>query len=378
MRFLITVPTYWRPQEERETGIYDHPTPLGEEGTLSRLLDSLIPVAATVPVAVIAAVTDPAVEDAAAGQLRTMIEPYRRKLPIALFSRSDLQFLAARFSVLGYVSDGIGLVGYGNVRNLQLVIGAALGVDALIGLDDDEQVPGDYLRRARRFIGEEHAGSRILGVVGPYREELAPAIRDSNPLLERGRWIRSGISALESAGKRLVETAIGFGGNMVIHQDLFTHVPFDPYIPRGEDIDYITTCRMQGYKFWWDHDLFVHHSPPDRFRRPPCAMLRTDVVRFIYSREKIAVAVARGLPTPDLDPYPGRFLRDDLAQQSFRALRGVCPDQESAQAFVDSTILRAREVASNYFPFQDRWKDLMAKIKVDKLISDYIRRKLDI
>lgn len=377
MKLLITVPTYWRGQEEKRVEIYDHPTPIGEEGTLPRLLDSLVSVSSTVPIVVIAAVTDPEVEATAASQLQAMIDPYRRKLPIALFSRSDLDFLVARFSALGYKADGIGLVGYGNVRNLQLVIGTALGVDALIGLDDDEQVPDEYLLRARRFIGEEYEGAPILGVVGPYREELTQAKRDPNPLLERGRWIRNGINALESADKELVETSIGFGGNMVIHQDLFTHVPFDPYIPRGEDIDYITTCRIQGYKFWWDDDLFVYHTAPDRFRRSPCAMLRTDIARFIYSREKIAAAVARGLPTPgDLDPYPGRFLRNDLVELSLRALREVCPEEESSQAFVDDTVLRVREAASKYFPFKKHWERLMAKIKADKATNEYIRTKL--
>ncbi|HDL85128.1 MAG TPA: hypothetical protein ENH11_02160 [Candidatus Acetothermia bacterium] len=379
MKLLITVPTYWRPRVETRTGIYDHPTPIGEEGTLPRLLDSLVSVASAAPVAVIAAVTDPVVEEAAASKVRTMIEPYRGKLPIALFSRSEMESIAARFSALGYTTDGIGLIGYGSVRNLQLVIGTILGVDAVIGLDDDEEVGLGYLRQVHRFIGEKYEEVPILGVVGPYREAATMPINDSNPFLERGKWIRDGISALEIAGKRLVETSIGFGGNMVIHRDLFNRVPFDPHISRGEDIDYITTCRMHGHKFWWNRDLFVRHFPPDRFRRPPCAMLRADIARFIYSREKIAVAVSRGLLAPgDLDPYPGRFLREDLVQQSLRALHKVCPEEESAQAFVDSTVLRARDAASEYFRFQAQWEALMERIGADKQLSNYVRHKFDI
>ncbi len=378
MKLLITVPTYWRPRVETEPGAYDHPTPIGEENTLPRLLDSLVSVSSTVPIAVIAAVTDPEVEEAAASRVQMIIEPYRGRLPIALFSRSEMRFIAARLSALGYTTDGIGLIGYGSVRNLQLVIGAVLGVDALIGLDDDEQVPPGYLPRAGQFIGKTYEGAPILGVVGPYRQAQAAQVNDSNPFLERGRWIREGIFALEATGEELVETSIGFGGNMVIHRDLFTRVPFDPHISRGEDIDYITTCRMYGYKFWWDHDLFVEHFPPDRFHRPPCTMLRTDIARFIYSREKIAVAASKGLlPPGDLDPYPGRFLREDLVQQSLRALHRVCSEEKSAQEFVDSLISHARDAANEYFALQSKWEEMITRMKEDKLLRDYIRHKLD-
>ncbi|HLI57488.1 MAG TPA: hypothetical protein VKY26_10725, partial [Actinomycetota bacterium] len=44
-RIAVVVPTYWtRPGGEARAGdaVYDHPTPVDDEGTLGRLLESLV------------------------------------------------------------------------------------------------------------------------------------------------------------------------------------------------------------------------------------------------------------------------------------------------------------------------------------------------
>lgn len=383
MNLLVTVPTYWRAPED-ESGMYDHPTPIGERGTLPQLLDSLVGCEEKTSIAVIVGGTDPEIAEAAGEHVRALIEPYRGKFAIALFAMPDMRFLADRASAYGFSPDVIGLVGYGKIHNLQLLIGALLGVDAVIGLDDDEEVPSGYLSRAQRFIGSEYAGEPVLGVVGPYREaKEGLVVRSANPFLERGRWIKSGIFALATAPwGTLMDTPIGFGGNIVIHRVLFTHIPFDPYIPRGEDIDYIMTCRMHGRRFWWDNELFVYHSPPVQLRRSPCAMLRTDIVRFIYSREKINAALRWGLPSPgDLDPYPGRFLRDDLPELACDALTGVCPEEfgtkAEAKRFIEKEMSRARAAASEFFRIEDEWERLTTALAADEAAVEYVKEKLE-
>ncbi len=54
---------------------------------------------------------------------------------------------------------------------------------------------------------------------------------------------------------RLKETPFVFGGNMVIHRDLFTVVPFDPEVTRGEDIDFLINAKMFGFKLLSDEYL---------------------------------------------------------------------------------------------------------------------------
>lgn len=48
---------------------------------------------------------------------------------------------------------------------------------------------------------------------------------------------------------RLKATPFVFGGNMVIHRNLFTVVPFDQNVRRGEDIDFLINARMLGFHF---------------------------------------------------------------------------------------------------------------------------------
>lgn len=378
MKLLITVPTYRRSPDEPDSGPYDHPIPLGMEGPLPRLIASIAAAGADTPVAVIVAGTDATIAGLAVEQVRREIEPYRDKIRIGVFGIDDLDHLVGRRS-----ANCIGLIGYGKVRNLQLLIAALYGADAVIGLDDDEEVPAGYLTRAQRFIGAEYAGEPVLGVVGPYREaEDGLPARAANPLLERGRWIRNGISALAAASQGLVDTPIGFGGNIVIHRDLFMRVPFDPYIPRGEDIDYITTCRMHGDRFWWDNELFVDHFPPRLFRRSPCAMLRSDIIRFIYSREKIRVGMERGLLSPaPLDPYPGRFLRDDLPVLARDALLELCRDEfrtmREAEGFVERALDWAQSAAAEFFRIEDEWKELTAALTMDRTAVGYVKNKLE-
>ena len=56
-----------------------------------------------------------------------------------------------------------------------------------------------------------------------------------------GRWaeMNEAFDKIIGTEPRLKETPFAFGGNMVIHQNLFTAVPFDPKISRGEDMDFL-------------------------------------------------------------------------------------------------------------------------------------------
>ena len=60
--------------------------------------------------------------------------------------------------------------GYAAVRNMQLLVPAALGAQVIIALDDDEVVEPDYVRRATELIGTAHDGWTVVGIAGLYAD----------------------------------------------------------------------------------------------------------------------------------------------------------------------------------------------------------------
>ena len=90
---------------------------------------------------------------------------------------------------------------------------------------------------------------------------------------------------------------------MVIHQRLFEQVPYDPYITRGEDCDYLVNATHSGRNLLFDKRLVLAHLPPKR-RLPYRLKFHQDIYRFAYLRRKLA---ALGMEAAGLDPYPGAF-----------------------------------------------------------------------
>ncbi len=124
-----------------------------------------------------------------------------------------------------------------------------------------------------------------------------------------------------AGGERLKVTPWVFGGNMVVHRDLFTRIAFDPHVTRGEDIDYLVNAKFFGHDWLLDNTLWIRHLPPPK-TAPVWRRFREDLDRFIYSRAKLRHQREgegrRLVSVEELDPYPGRFLRDDLEEMIFR------------------------------------------------------------
>jgi hypothetical protein len=114
-----------------------------------------------------------------------------------------------------------------------------------------------------------------------------------------------------SSKDRLVPSPILLGGNLVLHRHLFRNIPFDPYIPRGEDTDYLINASQLGFCLLFDKQLRIKHLHPERTKIYFHEELKGDIERFIYERGKI-----RGGLDIDLDPYPGYFLKWTLYPKS--------------------------------------------------------------
>lgn len=398
VKVTIAIPTYWtwgmgKSIPSGDT-IYDHPTPLDQSGTLARLLESLKVIDySDFNIVVLTAATNSSLVKAAASKVNGIIERFNDSFQIMQFAPHNLKILHQHLKKLdlGDHIIQISLCGYPNVRNVQLIITHVLGSDVMVGLDDDEIVTDKgYLNKAVEFIGKEKDGNFVGGVAGLYldrqgnyelsEKERCRKEKESNLFIRKEVIMDDAILSLERNSNRLVETPFVFGGNMVIHRNVFEKVAFDPYITRGEDVDYLINGRMLGCHFFLDKDLQIVHLPP---KPTPCTdyfKLKQDVIRFIYERYKISIAKAylgfKAIAPEELDPYPGCFLRKNVENHALEALNWVRPgdigETLSLEEFVAAANQYAQQVAHKYFRFQKEWGKIMKIIKRDTGIRKYL------
>lgn len=382
---IIAIPTYWTWEDGKprpEDAIYDHPTPLSQEGTLARLLESLKGIEGPeFRVLIITAATNPQLEEAAEAKANGILKPFRSSFPIAQFAASDLAILRERLDHLGFPEAMISLRGYGNVRNIQLIAAHIIGSQVIVGLDDDEIVTDKgYLQKATEFIGKTDNRRFVGGVAGFYLDSKGRnknTVKDvgaleGNPFHHKAAIMNAAIEVMEEEPGRLAETSFVFGGNMVIHRRVFEKVSFDPYITRGEDIDYLVNARLGGYHFFFDKELAIVHLPP-----PASSHLQEDIIRFIYEKEKLVMAKRQlGLESVlpgSLDPYPGAFLQNGIEEHALEALR----ECGLPKRIVNDAISRAREAVPLYLEFRKYWPRLMKVVREDEVLKKRMTRKFE-
>jgi hypothetical protein len=383
-RLAVVVPTYWGPVREYELGVpspaYDHPTPLGAEGTLPRLLESLAQCrGAEFEVYLIVAPTEPGLGEAAEGRVQGIAAEFAGTMRVTVIGPSALAELKAELAE-GLEAELLSLQGYGNVRNLGLAVGLLSGAEAIVFLDDDEVVEPGYLARAGAALAEVNRSGEAVGVAGPYLDQggspfLPEGPERGNIFLDKARYINQALRKLLQ-GEEKKPTPLAFGGNVVLSRSLAQKVPFDPLIPRGEDIDYVLSAWLLGCEFYFDPGLSVVHLPPAEPRPTPYEALRRDVVRFVYQRGKLAVASAQWLPLPlELGPYPGRFLEEDLEGQAASAFKLACG---SLPARSEDFLARLRNWvptgAAAFFRFVPRWRRLTGRLPARHLPAALRRR----
>ena len=169
-------------------------------------------------------------------------------------------------------------------------------------------------------------------------------------------------------------TPFVFGGNMVIHRNLFSVVPFDVNVTRGEDIDFLMNARMFGFSFFLDNQLSIKHLPPVK-SHPVWMQLRSDIYRFMYERAKIEsqkdIMGMTHVHPEDLDPYPGCFLKKDLEKKIEKSCRLLSKEylgrggKQGSDEALRNIILARSDAVPKYDPFeglcllQKHWNDLM-------------------
>ena len=396
MRATIVIPSYWgRPSNvptKPEDAVYDHPTPLDEPGTLERALESIkVLKNRDFNVVVISAATNPELSSEAEEKVRGIVAPFKDRFPVVCISHSFEAELRERIGKTGFsdVENLVSLTGYSNIRNMCLIVTELARSEVAVLFDDDEVYEDpDYLDKVFENIGKEHEGKPVGAIAGYY---LRP---DGGYLLPPPEdwWMAEWpmVEAMNEAFKiideepRLKPTPFVFGGNMCIHRDVFRRVAFDPNVRRGEDIDYLVNCKYFGIDFLLDRELSIRHLPP-KSHVPAWKHFRENIYRFVYGRQKLRqqrpVDGLRHVSIEELDPYPGRCMRDDLEDLVFRSsvLMGLhYMNLGDAVGFAECmrNVYLARydappgiDTFMRYIDYRRRWEELMRFISKDEMSS---------
>ena len=237
-----------------------------------------------------------------------------------LFSSLNLKGLRSYLDNRNFkeVSSLIDLKGFSKIRNTGLLLAQALSAEAALFIDNDEVVEDpDFLRIACEHLNEKWDGKVVSGKGGFYVD------RDGNILLppqhlwwrtlwNKTKWMNQVWDKILSSEDRLVPSPLLLGGNLVLHHSLFQSIPFDPFIPRGEDTDYLINAHRWGFSILFDKKLRIRHLHPERTKTFFNEELKGDIERFLYEREKMKEG-----SDLDLDPYPGYFLKWTLYPRAF-------------------------------------------------------------
>lgn len=408
MKTTLVIPTYWTaeshrfPLKQKPIAIYDHPTFLDKAGTLPKLLRSLEELhmrGVDLPnIIVLVAVTHKELEKEAQEKTESILKEHSHTLNIVSFSSFDLKILVSHLKKksISKFADCLNLTGYSNIRNVGLVVSQILDSDAVIFLDDDEVVTDEnYFKKCKEFIGKKDEGKIVGGVTGYYIGSSGSYWLMDDPKewwktgWRKKRKMNEAFKIIEGEA-RLKDTPFAFGGNMVLHRELFEEVPFDPYILRGEDMDMLVNAKMFGFAFLLDSQLQVIHSPEYVGER--WSEMRQDMYRFMYMRRKLRHLKHRKnvtlLEAKSLEPYPGNFLKKFLllklnvsnflsaVHSAFKSTNKEFVEylKNIKLSFSDVHRYVERNYKA-YFDFQEHWAEAMPLIRGNKLVKDYLKRR---
>lgn len=332
MKVTMVIPSYWGRRSDvgwkMGDAIYDHPTPLDREGTLLRVLQSIeILEDRDFQLVIVAASTTEDIETQVEMKIANIVKKASEiiKTEVLLFGSSNLKKireLLIRDGKREYVRL-LKLREYSNIRNLCVFIPHILDSDVAVLIDDDEVFEDrEFMVKAKEFIGKTIGGRIVNGVAGYYLQPDGDYHLKKQPAWmkywDQYNKMNEAYDKIIGTEPRLKETPFVLGGNMIIHRNLFNHVPFDPGVPRGEDIDFLINARMFGFTFLLDNQLSIKHLPPPK-THPTWMQFRQDIYRFIYERVKIEnqkeINGMTKVYPEDFDPYPGCFLRKDLEEK---------------------------------------------------------------
>ena len=300
--------------------------------------------------------------------------PFRR----IILTAYNLNAVKERISRNGFsdIAEKLNVCGFPNIRNCGLIISQALGAEAAIFLDNDEIIEDpDFLHIALEGVTEPADGVKMDGKGGFYISKDGGIYEKTAAPWWQVSWNKSKLfqavwEAIIESKDRFVESPVVLGGNLVLSRRLFECIPFDPLIPRGEDIDYLINARLAGFEVLFDKHLKIKHLPLERTFSYRKEELKGDIERFLYERAK--VMGHKGL---NLHPYPGYFLKWDMEVKAvitiilfslYLASNNQWGESMKVYTYLIS-LIRKRKDAGFYKQFRQGWANLMEFIRLDGL-----------
>lgn len=387
MNPVILIPVFISARRHAEVGqvtsTYDHTTSLSSQGELPRCLDSLRKVRGLGHIVILVA-AEPSIENQAASKARSIAE-YFSDLSITVVGAPELALIRQRMEQLGVpVRNEIGLSGYGAVRNLGLLVANMLDFDAAVFLDDDSVVEDEaFLEKAMYGLGKlTRRGVPILTKTGYYLNEEGSFLSNKptkwyDHFWQQGKAFNAWITKA-MAGPRLSRSNHVCGGCLALHKEAFRRVSFDPWVARGEDLDYMLDLRMYGSDIWFDNQWVMRHLPPATPREG--LRFRQDIFRWLYEYRKIEYARTQidllQIKPQSLQPYPGPFLESNITKRIRRTalLRSIGrPDgrgyRQAAKSATGEAAKYAETHCSKYFEFQFKWPAIMSRFENDVIMQ---------
>lgn len=387
MNPVIVIPTYISARRRKEGGnllsTYDHTTPLSQPGELPRCLKSLQKVN-DIGQIIILVVSEPSIEVQAAEKVQHTAAQFP-DLNIMVVGMPEYALIQQRMEQLGLgrLNKEVSLTGYGAIRNLGLVVANTLGFDAVVFVDDDEVIEdSEFLHNAIYGLGKlTKKGIPILAKSGFYYNSEGNYLSMSqdrwyNHFWQQGKAFNKWISRAVQ-GPRLSRSNHVCGGCFVLHKEAFKRLSFDPWIARGEDLDYMLNLRMYGSDIWFDNEWTLVHLPPESPSEG--TRFRQDIYRWLYEYRKIEYSRTQidllQVKPSSLEPYPGPFLEPGIERRIriTAFLRSLArPDKrayrKAAKAATGEAKTYAQRNCSKYFEFQFTWPELMARLEEDKIL----------
>ena len=389
MNPLVIIPTYIssgrRPKETNVIGIYDHATTITQEGELPRCLDSLRKVEGLGQIVILVA-ADSGLENKAMLKVQNTADHFP-DLSIAVVGASEANLVQQRMDQLnlGKHTKEIGLTGYSAIKNLGLVIANVMGFDAVVFIDDDEVVEDPkFLINGIYGLGKlTRKGVPILAKTGYYLNAQGSYFSNKKtPWYDKfwqqsaafNEWIGQAMT-----GPRLSHSKHVCGGCLALHKEAFKRLSFDPWITRGEDLDYMLDLRMYGSDIWFDNKWVLRHLPP----KTPSEGRRfhQNIFRWLYEYRKMEYSRTQidllQVKPGSLEPYPGPFIEPGVKKRVRRTalLRSFArPDKAAYRKAAAAAQTEAEDYAmrccAKYFEFQFVWPEIMTRIEGDRILKN--------
>lgn len=394
MNPVIVIPSCWdrsaRVGALGERGVYDYTTPIDKPlPELEVCLSSLERVSGVLRVIVLV-VAPKECEDAARARVNSICRSHADLNPLVIGAKEAAHVERAVARMAHHVAgETVSLRGYGAIRNMGLAVAAVLGHDVVVFLDDDEVVTEpDFLTKAVWGLGSlTRQNLQVLAKSGFFIDRLGSPYAEPSSEWSEKYWSKAAdfnrvMERAQTSASRITRSNHLCGGCCALHAAAFSKVPFDPYITRGEDLDYVLNLRANGMDAWFDNEWYVEAQPPEEMAGAPSVFMQ-DVHRWLYEYRKLdAMNARRDLRTitpESLMPYPAPWLSAEVRRRVFRtALRRFItgPDRLAYLRILTKGRYEAdkfaRSASSRYLSFAMVWPTIVSALWGDRVIASAI------